>query len=259
MALRLVDTHDDRVIIRYGAAPAQPTKSGKIRTVYLNGRAKEALTAWLVALPAYTANRRHPEGRNPLGLAFPGRRGAFRNEEHVLRWADWQAILERAKLGRDFRWHDLRHTCASALVSGWWGRRWSLEEVREVLGHQDLKTTQRYAHLAGDAIASAAHDTPGFIGQGIGQAPELDRKSSLFFERDTGLEPATFGLGKPQAFSQDGAWQSEPSVTTAQAAGSGSPGFAACSDVSRGQLSPAGDSSSARAFRALSWLSLQPT
>ena len=159
VALRLVDTHDDRVVVRYGGAPAEPTKGGRVRTVFLNGLAKEALTAWLVALPAYTANKRFPEGRNPLGLVFPGRRGGYRCEEHVIRWADWQGILERAGITRKFRWHDLRHSCASSLVSGWWGRRWSLEEVREVLGHQDIKTTQRYAHLASDAIALAASET----------------------------------------------------------------------------------------------------
>ena len=53
----------------------------------------------------------------------------------------------------------LYNTCASSLVSGWWGRRWSLEEVRELLGHADLHTTQRYAHLASDAMAEAAKAT----------------------------------------------------------------------------------------------------
>lgn len=202
VALRLADTHDDRVVVRYGAAPAEPTKGNRIRTVHLNGRAKEALTAWLVALPSYTANKRFPEGRNPLGLTFPGRRGAYRNEEHVIRWAEWQAILERSRIGRPFRWHDLRHTCASALVSGWWGRRWSLEEVREVLGHQDLKTTQRYAHLASDAIASAARATPGFIGQDIGQAVLAPPNSPVIPERDTSFEPATFGLGRTRAIAE---------------------------------------------------------
>jgi integrase len=62
VALRLADTHDDRLIVRYGAAPAEPTKGNRIRTVHLNGRAKEALTAWLVALPSYTANKRFLTG-----------------------------------------------------------------------------------------------------------------------------------------------------------------------------------------------------
>jgi integrase len=159
IALRLGDVHEDRIVVRYGGAPDRPTKSGKVRTVFLNGLAKTALDAWIAELPKFTATKRFPDGRNPLGLVFPGQLGGFRCEEHVLRWKAWKRVLKTAGITREFRWHSLRHTCASALVSGWWGRRWSLEEVREVLGHADLRTTQRYAHLASDALATAAKET----------------------------------------------------------------------------------------------------
>ena len=42
------------------------------------------------------------------------------------------------------RIHDLRHTFASLLISG--GA--SLEMIGKLLGHSQMKTTQRYAHLA---------------------------------------------------------------------------------------------------------------
>lgn len=65
----------------------------------------------------------------------------------------------RAGIARDSRSHDLRHTCASHLVMGTWGRVWRLDEVRDFLGHTDVAVTQRYAHLAPDALLGAAAET----------------------------------------------------------------------------------------------------
>ncbi|WP_412508313.1 tyrosine-type recombinase/integrase [Roseovarius sp. SYSU LYC5161] len=69
----------------------------------------------------------------------------------------WRRIQRQAGI-EDVRIHDLRHTFASLLVSG--GA--SLEMIGKLLGHSQMQTTQRYAHLmdsplrAGvDAVASA--------------------------------------------------------------------------------------------------------
>jgi len=43
----------------------------------------------------------------------------------------------------DFRFHDLRHTCASYLAQN--GA--SLLEIADVLGHKQIQMTKRYAHL----------------------------------------------------------------------------------------------------------------
>jgi integrase len=66
----------------------------------------------------------------------------------------------------DVRIHDLRHTFASLLVSG--GA--SLEMIGKLLGHSQMQTTQRYAHLmdsplrAGvDAVASAFRPRPQLV------------------------------------------------------------------------------------------------
>ena len=48
--------------------------------------------------------------------------------------------------------HDLRHSFASFLINS--GR--SLYEVQKLLGHTQVKTTQRYAHLSQETLLDAA-------------------------------------------------------------------------------------------------------
>ena len=61
----------------------------------------------------------------------------------------------------DFRIHDLRHTCASWLVSA----GVPLADVKEVLGHASITMTERYAHLAPhravDAVSKIAWSQSG--------------------------------------------------------------------------------------------------
>jgi len=63
----------------------------------------------------------------------------------------WKKILKKAKL-EDVRIHDLRHTHASHLVSS----GLSLSIVGKLLGHTQVSTTQRYAHLADEPLRQAA-------------------------------------------------------------------------------------------------------
>ena len=62
----------------------------------------------------------------------------------------WAKICELADL-EDVRIHDLRHTFASILASG--GA--SLPLIGALLGHTQVQTTQRYAHLMDDPLRVA--------------------------------------------------------------------------------------------------------
>lgn len=71
---------------------------------------------------------------------------------HLLRSSDrvfpedmtraWHTAVRRAGL-TDFRFHDLRHSAASLLVQS--GA--NLMEVAQLLGHKDIRMTQRYSHV----------------------------------------------------------------------------------------------------------------
>jgi integrase len=61
--------------------------------------------------------------------------------------------LRKAGLA-DSKIHTLRHTHASRLIQN----GMSVYEVREVLGHTDIKTTMRYAHLETRQVTSRARD-----------------------------------------------------------------------------------------------------
>jgi len=70
---------------------------------------------------------------------------------YVSIFASWDTARNRAGLP-DVRMHDLRHSFASFLING--GR--SIYEVQSILGHTQLKTTQRYAHLSQTTLLDAA-------------------------------------------------------------------------------------------------------
>lgn len=63
----------------------------------------------------------------------------------------WRKIRARAEL-EDVRVHDLRHTYASVAVMN------GIDPfmLKEILGHKNLSTTLRYAHLSDDAVQKAA-------------------------------------------------------------------------------------------------------
>jgi len=159
-ALRLADVsvgEEPRIVVRFGSPPDGPTKTGKTRIVPLFGVALDAMREWLELLPKWCK-------RNRVGAAFPAPRGGFRSTSWLYFTkgkgsggrTPWSRYLAAAGIARRVRVHDLRHTCAASLVSGWWGPAWDLIEVRDLLGHANITMTQRYAHLAPASLAARA-------------------------------------------------------------------------------------------------------
>lgn len=118
------------------------TKAGRPRYVPLSNGVLHLL-----------ANVPHTDG-NPWVFSNPKT-----DKPYVSIFNSWNAARIAAGLA-DVRIHDLRHSFASFLVNA--GR--SLYEVQRILGHTQIKTTQRYAHLSQDTLldaADAAHQIAG--------------------------------------------------------------------------------------------------
>lgn len=83
-------------------------------------------------------------------LVFPYRKGGYLDGNKVKR-TFWRCI-RLAEVER-IAFHDLRHSFASQLVMA----GVPLKAVQELLGHADIKTTQRYAHLSPGETESYVH------------------------------------------------------------------------------------------------------
>jgi integrase len=152
---------EPHVTVRTGGPDGAPTKNGRVRRVPLFGLALEALRGWSEAvgrlpergqLPLFGARANFTPG--DYALVFPGKGGVLRHPPaSALRLALLAAGIERR-----CRWHDLRHTCGTSLVLGWWGRTWSPREVQAMLGHSSVTATERYLHARETAVFAAARE-----------------------------------------------------------------------------------------------------
>lgn len=111
------------------------SKSGRARHVPLSDGAQEVLLA-LPRRPDCDWAFANPDTGKPFVSIFYA----------------WNTARQHAGLA-DVRMHDLRHSFASLLINS--GR--TLYEVQHILGHTQVKTTQRYAHLRQDTLLDAAN------------------------------------------------------------------------------------------------------
>lgn len=132
--------------IRVCRSFTKPTKGNRVRTVPLLPPARDALLTW-----------RNAGGATSIaGLVFPS---STTGEMHTKGYdADWSKRWRR-KLGvrEGVRFHDLRHTYGTCLLSGEWGHAWPLEAVQAAMGHASRVTTERYAKFTFDALRRATN------------------------------------------------------------------------------------------------------
>lgn len=121
----------DRVDFARGVLLLEITKSGKRREVPMSA-----------AVDAVLSTRTGPRE----GLVFAKADGQAWGRLSTA----FATALRRAKITA-FRFHDLRHTCASWLAMS--GR--PLLEIKELLGHAEISMTMRYAHLAPGRLREA--------------------------------------------------------------------------------------------------------
>ena len=112
------------------------TKSGRARVVPLSDTARNLIEK-LSANQCCDYVFANPNTRKPYNSFY----------------YSWHTARKDAGLA-DLRVHDLRHSFASFLVNA--GR--SLYEVQTLLGHSQITTTQRYAHLSTDSLRSASNE-----------------------------------------------------------------------------------------------------
>jgi len=92
----------------------------------------------------------------------PGVDHIFFNPDTMLPYVNifhaWNRVRKAAGI-QDVRTHDLRHSHASFLVNK--GR--PIYEVQKILGHSNVKTTERYAHLSNDTLLAATNVVSDYV------------------------------------------------------------------------------------------------
>ena len=121
--------------LKGGKALVTETKNDQPRTLPLVGKALEILREMKL------------KGSARSEFVFPALSGLPAPYRHFDGY--WRKALKEAGL-QNFRFHDLRHSCASFLAAN--GA--TLLEIADVLGHKTLAMVQRYSHLTQSHKAS---------------------------------------------------------------------------------------------------------
>ncbi|MCH5315286.1 MAG: tyrosine-type recombinase/integrase [Eubacterium sp.] len=122
-------------------------KGNKERTVYLNQACINAITAYLKVRPNDGVKDR------ALFLSSRNQRISAKTVQHIV-----YSYLDKAGFGdRGLSVHKLRHTAATLMYRH---GNVDLLLLKEILGHENLGTTEIYTHIADDAAKKAIESNP---------------------------------------------------------------------------------------------------
>ena len=139
VGLNISDVYEDRIRV--------VGKGNKERFVYFGSSCRKAIDAYMVE-------------RNKMVLTdnralFGSRNGNRISVTAVHRLVD-KALLKAGLDTTQFSAHKLRHTAATMMLSG----GVDVKTVQEVLGHENLNTTQIYTHIENTELKLAAEANP---------------------------------------------------------------------------------------------------
>lgn len=139
VGLNLTDVYEDRIRV--------VGKGNKERFVYFGSACRKAIDAYLVEREqkVLTDNR-----------ALFGSRDGNRISVTAVHRLVKKALLQAGLDSTQFSAHKLRHTAATMMLSG----GVDVKTVQEVLGHENLNTTQIYTHIENTELKIAAEANP---------------------------------------------------------------------------------------------------
>lgn len=139
VGLNLTDVYEDRIRVI--------GKGNKERFVYFGTACRKAIDAYLVERneKTLTDNR-----------ALFGSRDSNRISVTAVHRLVKKALLQAGLDSTQFSAHKLRHTAATMMLSG----GVDVKTVQEVLGHENLNTTQIYTHIENTELKIAAEANP---------------------------------------------------------------------------------------------------
>ena len=123
-------------------------KGNKERTIYLNDACVDAINAYLPVRPVDGV-----KDKNALFISRNKKRISPKTIQCIVK-----NTLEKAGLGdRDLSTHKLRHTAATLMYQ--YGDV-DVLAIKEILGHENLNTTQIYTHIVDEQLKKAAQANP---------------------------------------------------------------------------------------------------